>query len=484
MKLSCSIDSRGNCIHNESPVKRGSITVNGDHSMTELNSKPQSLSPMPYQASLNDLSTREDMFFDSYPWLESDCEDYLSVDGDFTPSCGTTPIHQGSYIETPPCEESLYIIGSARSIPEPSPADMKKQLIELFRENISNDLADENPSFQDTVNGKPIAVYLPPKRTSRSPYRSVESSVCSSETTPHRGSKPRKEKPTHYAHCCLPNIVRSLSFSEGKRGLTPAYSGGQITFTFVFLIFTPALPLLVVSHMVGIEDKLLNDKFKLFKKVKLGGIGPERRLDERTRVSNYFKLPIISGITPVSWFQDKFRASKVEIFVISSGVTPNRLLYDRPMIFTSEIMLAYSTSLPFTINSACLECDIRRVDGRNLKRKIGNFKAVRMLNCQDIWEWNLINYYVQGPKCVDWRGKDSSHLAKLGVAALSGRNSNQPMLKVYNLLRREEFHLIGPTLRPLIAMESRLKGGIQSFLTLKTKGLDPDDKERSDRSVR
>ncbi|KAJ6769192.1 hypothetical protein OIU74_022792 [Salix koriyanagi] len=226
LKVKRALDSQGNCIHIESPGK-GSSTVNGDHSMTEqLNSKPQALSPMPHQASVHDLSNPEDMFFDSHPWIESDCEDYLSVDGDFTPSCGTTPIRQGSYIETTlPCEEFLCGSSSARSIPEPSPADMKKQLIELFRENINDDLADDNQSFQETVNGKPIAVYLPSKYTSRSPYQDVESSVRRSETTPHRGSKSGKEKPTRSAHCCLPNIVRSLSFSERRKRLSPARSG-------------------------------------------------------------------------------------------------------------------------------------------------------------------------------------------------------------------------------------------------------------------
>ena len=101
---------------------------------------------------------------------------------------------------------------------EPSPADMKKQLIELFRENISTDEANDNKSFKDSVNGK---------QTSRSPYQSAESSARSSETTLHRDPTSGKEKPTHSAHCCLPNVVRSLSLSERKKGLSPAYGGGQ-----------------------------------------------------------------------------------------------------------------------------------------------------------------------------------------------------------------------------------------------------------------
>jgi hypothetical protein len=63
MKFSCPIDSRGNCIHIESPVK-GSSKVYGDHSMTEkLNSKPQSLSPKPSQASFHDMGTILTLFY-------------------------------------------------------------------------------------------------------------------------------------------------------------------------------------------------------------------------------------------------------------------------------------------------------------------------------------------------------------------------------------------------------------------------------------
>jgi hypothetical protein len=63
LKLKCTIDSQGNCIHIESPVKDSS-RVNGDHSMTEqLNPKPQSLSPVPYQASVNDLSKILSLFY-------------------------------------------------------------------------------------------------------------------------------------------------------------------------------------------------------------------------------------------------------------------------------------------------------------------------------------------------------------------------------------------------------------------------------------
>ncbi|EPS70931.1 hypothetical protein M569_03840, partial [Genlisea aurea] len=61
---------------------------------------------------------KEEGFFDSQPWLDSDCEeDYFSVNGgDFTPSRGTTPVHHA--FQTPP------------------PSDSKKRLSELFQESL------------------------------------------------------------------------------------------------------------------------------------------------------------------------------------------------------------------------------------------------------------------------------------------------------------------------------------------------------------
>ncbi|KAL8153021.1 hypothetical protein V2J09_010781 [Rumex salicifolius] len=44
--------------------------------------------------SISNYGSKEESFFDSQPWLESDCDDdFYSVRGDFTPSRGNTPIH-------------------------------------------------------------------------------------------------------------------------------------------------------------------------------------------------------------------------------------------------------------------------------------------------------------------------------------------------------------------------------------------------------
>ncbi|TXG56076.1 hypothetical protein EZV62_017389 [Acer yangbiense] len=164
-------------------------------------------------ASFRHLSSREDLFFDSQPWLDSDCEDYFSVNGDLTPSCGNTPIHHKSCIDaTDQPEKILYIDSASNCIPElePSSTDVKKQLIELFQE-----------SFRDgaTSETKPtIADYLPSKPTS--PYESVPNSVCSDGTPGYGVSRHKKDKSAQSSPCCIPGLIRNLSFADRKKRLS------------------------------------------------------------------------------------------------------------------------------------------------------------------------------------------------------------------------------------------------------------------------
>ncbi|KAI9169750.1 hypothetical protein LWI28_017165 [Acer negundo] len=168
-------------------------------------------------ASFRHLSSTEDLFFDSQPWLDSDCEDYFSVNGDLTPSCGNTPIHHKSCIDaTDQPEKILYIDSASNCIPEPEPSstDVKKQLIELFQE-----------SFRDgpTSETKPtIADYLPSKPTS--PYESVPNSVCSNGTPGYGVSCHKKDKSAQSSPCCIPGLIRNLSFADRKKRLSPMNS--------------------------------------------------------------------------------------------------------------------------------------------------------------------------------------------------------------------------------------------------------------------
>lgn len=114
------------------------------------------------------------------------------------------------------------------AVPEHSPTDAKKQLIELFRESLDDD-EDNDQSLKQKLEDKPATTFnLPPKSTSRSPYEPTPNSVHSSEATPIY-LQPRKEKSSMSPQCCLPNLVRNKSshgIGERKKRLSPAKTGG------------------------------------------------------------------------------------------------------------------------------------------------------------------------------------------------------------------------------------------------------------------
>uniref|UniRef100_A0A7N0VJG3 Uncharacterized protein n=1 Tax=Kalanchoe fedtschenkoi TaxID=63787 RepID=A0A7N0VJG3_KALFE len=168
----------------------------------------------------------EEVFFDSQVWLDSDIEDYFSVDGDFTPSRDNTPIHPRSVVqayETQYADKNLDI-GPITS----SPSDGKKRLSELFGESLSdekNSNSDVRPSQEAyrkmTRDAKPEVRHVSSQHGS--PYASVTSSICSStERTPTKGLKRSKYKSGCSSPCCLPSLARSLSFGEKKKRLVPS----------------------------------------------------------------------------------------------------------------------------------------------------------------------------------------------------------------------------------------------------------------------
>ncbi|RVW62773.1 hypothetical protein CK203_058885 [Vitis vinifera] len=97
-------------------------------------------------------SSKEEVFFDSQPWLESDCEDFSAsmvavFHADSTPHHGNTPMNQSSFRETPRLDRSHHMDKSPNSLIEPSPSD-KKKLIELFRESFGDDPFVGNQDLQ------------------------------------------------------------------------------------------------------------------------------------------------------------------------------------------------------------------------------------------------------------------------------------------------------------------------------------------------
>lgn len=133
-----------------------------------------------------------------------------------------SPLYQNSFIKNAEYDESLYISSAENSMPETSSTDTRKQLIEFFRESFNGDV-DNNQNLQDMTETKPMAFYLSSKCINISPYESVNSFICSNGTTPGGYPIHTKEKTAHSA--CLPNLMRSLSFRERKKRLSPAYSG-------------------------------------------------------------------------------------------------------------------------------------------------------------------------------------------------------------------------------------------------------------------
>lgn len=200
----------------------------------------------------------DEVFFDSQVWLDSDVEDFYSVNGgkgasifplqcicplnaarsfnqwtvtfvDFTPSCGNTPIHPNSVIQTP----ERQITDENHDIePVESPPDGKKRLSELFGDekhnvNKTNEIVTQESYTK--MNGiqqpEPLQRNIESQKSvPGSPYASLTSSICSStERTPTRGLKSQKYKSGCSSPCCIPGLARSLSFGQKKKTLVPAH---------------------------------------------------------------------------------------------------------------------------------------------------------------------------------------------------------------------------------------------------------------------
>ncbi|KAK2661493.1 hypothetical protein Ddye_000067 [Dipteronia dyeriana] len=189
-----------------------------------------------------DLGSKEETFFDSQAWLDSDCDDdFLSVRGDFTPSCGNTPVHHNFPTGTssrghtpvhqsfrsgnPLPNKAVMEDKIPGSIPEPSPTGKKMKLSELFQQSIREAPEDKQTSgSQNTANGKvevkkTILDVLP--AGNGTPYISGMNSVANSERTANGDSLMDKEKPMRSVQCCLPSLV-SRNFNERKKKMSPA----------------------------------------------------------------------------------------------------------------------------------------------------------------------------------------------------------------------------------------------------------------------
>ncbi|GAB4840594.1 hypothetical protein Ancab_021366 [Ancistrocladus abbreviatus] len=126
----------------------------------------------------------KEVFFDSHAWLDSDCEDFFSTNGDNTPSLRSSPVHQLSH------------------------GDQKKKLSELFCESFGSDKVDGSTSFRDGSE----------QETATPPPTIVKMSKSTNEAMLQR-----RKSSSRGVGRCLPGLIRSLSCSDWKKRLSPAH---------------------------------------------------------------------------------------------------------------------------------------------------------------------------------------------------------------------------------------------------------------------
>ncbi|CAI9277188.1 unnamed protein product [Lactuca saligna] len=164
---------------------------------------PHSQSP----ATISDFGSKEETFFDSQAWMDSDYEDeFMSVNGDFTPSRGNTPLHHISTIETKHSQlntgtgtgtgtgtecsltDHNESVGPTRE-PSPTPSDKKMRLLDLFKESVREDEEhgdDDNKEIGEPQKGDGLK--------SKSERHVIGLGSCFSNLLYVRGSERQKKK--------------------------------------------------------------------------------------------------------------------------------------------------------------------------------------------------------------------------------------------------------------------------------------------------
>ncbi|KAL2500161.1 hypothetical protein Adt_25711 [Abeliophyllum distichum] len=233
MKLHLSFGSKTDKFVVPSPVKENPPPVTGgDSSIANVALKSQWPPALPI-TTFRDSGSKEESFFDSQPWLESDCEDdFFSVRGDFTPSRGSTPVHHSFAVGTPPVNSAPVAEGTPTSILADSPSDKKKRLSELFQERlqVDHDVDEQNTAGnKDGVHAKTKTkanLVLPSKSANGTPYASGANSGYSSERTPNVALVTAEDKSMKTAECCIPRFLSNRSFSERKKKMSPVHTVG------------------------------------------------------------------------------------------------------------------------------------------------------------------------------------------------------------------------------------------------------------------
>ncbi|KAK1438775.1 hypothetical protein QVD17_04585 [Tagetes erecta] len=176
----------GACISIHHKASKKNVQVSFDHHKPVIhstNSNRQYYSAMdglvavkpqlPPSASLprfSDYGSKDEVFFDSQAWLDSDYEDeFLSVNGDFTPSRGNTPVHHS----LAPSRANTFMnrvefIGIPGQ-PSPTSTEKKKRLLDLFKESQRDN--NGSPNYQLAELPKTYGVDMGTKKDGLQPKR-------------------------------------------------------------------------------------------------------------------------------------------------------------------------------------------------------------------------------------------------------------------------------------------------------------------------
>jgi len=98
----------------------------------------------------------------------------------------------------------------------------------------------------------------------------------------------------------------------------------------------------------------------------LKGIWPSSWLLDKSRDSNYCKLPILYGIFPLNKFDDKFRFISPICEYIFCGICPTNRLQDRSMLIKNMVFLLYPSTCPL------ITSDKVSLDRPTSEKHIGN----------------------------------------------------------------------------------------------------------------
>lgn len=150
------VSLRKNSDSKASPMKVLSFRYQTEELPSPVKEKQQSNGVFPVQSPSisKDFGSKDETFFDTRVWLDSDCEDdFYSVNGDFSSSRGSTPGRNSFSRGTTPIHRSFFDRMSPSPVPEPSPVPTKKKLIELFQESIREkpDFDEQNASEKRTT---------------------------------------------------------------------------------------------------------------------------------------------------------------------------------------------------------------------------------------------------------------------------------------------------------------------------------------------